>query len=165
MPVSNCDSCGSDIGTAKWARCLVCRTGVRQPCPRCKKTRARKWASTGECHHCYQRRTGASKRKAEKARAYGRRYLKLRALREKLCAAPCMDCGQTFPWYVMDFDHRVPADKSYQISRIKTVTRFLAEVKKCDVVCSNCHRIRTHKQREAGLIPRASLRTPTRPLR
>lgn len=59
---------------------------------------------------------------------------------------PCQDCGQTFPTYVMDFDH-VRGRKLFNVSQGYQLKRSLAEVaaeiEKCDVVCSNCHRIRT----------------------
>ena len=63
--------------------------------------------------------------------------------------APCTDCHRCFPDYVMDFDH-VPGrgQKVTGVSRMILGTYSLesvkAEVAKCDLVCSNCHRIRTH---------------------
>lgn len=64
----------------------------------------------------------------------------------------CMDCGESYPPFVFDFDHRNPADKEFNIA---TRTRnawdeLLAESLKCDLVCSNCHRLRTHRQRCPG---------------
>jgi hypothetical protein len=63
---------------------------------------------------------------------------------------PCKDCGELYPHYVMDFDHRDPSEKSYTINEMRrrrmAFTDILAEIAKCDVVCSNCHRERTHKQ-------------------
>lgn len=58
-----------------------------------------------------------------------------------------MDCGQTFPMCVMDFDHRDPSLKCFGIGQYKegSVTKLLAEIAKCDVVCANCHRIRTFR--------------------
>jgi hypothetical protein len=77
-----------------------------------------------------------------------------RALIEKTKKQPCMDCGHRFPAVCMDFDHvRGPA-KKYTISsayRCISMDRLKEEIAKCDVVCSNCHRIRTaarpHQQR------------------
>eukprot|EP00919_Chromeraceae_sp_WS-2016_P077455 GHVR01183293.1.p1 GENE.GHVR01183293.1~~GHVR01183293.1.p1 ORF type:complete len:162 (-),score=0.17 GHVR01183293.1:72-557(-) len=61
---------------------------------------------------------------------------------------PCMDCGATYPPYVMTFDHRDPIMKSFEISRAAHVTheRFLVELEKCDLVCANCHAERTWGQ-------------------
>ena len=47
----------------------------------------------------------------------------------------------------MDFDHRNPAEKEYFISKItrtQSAERIKKELAKCDLVCSNCHRERTH---------------------
>ena len=60
-----------------------------------------------------------------------------------------MDCNVTYPSYVMDFDH-VRGEKKFLLARGHQKTGFnqvIAEMAKCDVVCSNCHRIRTHGRR------------------
>lgn len=56
---------------------------------------------------------------------------------------PCKRCGRKYPDYVMDFHHRVPSEKTWEIGRSKliSVERLLKEIKKCDVYCANCHRI------------------------
>jgi hypothetical protein len=60
---------------------------------------------------------------------------------------PCADCGGTFKPYQMDFDHRDPATKSFKVmtgrAMLMSTRRVLDEVAKCDVVCANCHRLRT----------------------
>lgn len=59
---------------------------------------------------------------------------------------PCADCGHTFPPKVMDFDHRpgtVKKGNLANISLFSSVALALREIAKCDLVCSNCHRIRT----------------------
>ena len=64
---------------------------------------------------------------------------------------PCMDCGASYPPYVMDLDHRNPEEKIANVSSMKrqgTWEDFLAEIEKCDIVCSNCHRIRTHERKD-----------------
>ncbi len=64
-----------------------------------------------------------------------------------------MDCGFTGAPFYFDFDHRVPAEKSFGLARFKGGYEMsLAEAKKCDLVCANCHRMRTHKQRCIGCV-------------
>lgn len=64
---------------------------------------------------------------------------------------PCADCGGVFPPCAMDFDHRDPDLKSFGIGPATTsLALILAEIEKCDVVCANCHRIRTHMKGEAN---------------
>lgn len=62
---------------------------------------------------------------------------------------PCKDCGKNYPYYVMDFDHL--EDKKILISKVinsGSWTQTKAEVAKCEIVCSNCHRIRTFKRKQ-----------------
>ncbi len=63
---------------------------------------------------------------------------------------PCMDCGGSFNSWQMDFDHRDPNEKECHISRMAalgvSLERLEEEVKKCDLVCANCHRNRTHER-------------------
>ncbi len=63
---------------------------------------------------------------------------------------PCIDCRKTYPPYVMDFDHRDPATKSFSLLADKALLKnrevLLAEIAKCDVVYANCHAVRTWHQ-------------------
>lgn len=61
---------------------------------------------------------------------------------------PCCDCGVRYPPWVMDFDHvrgvklfNIAAAKLYQVGQA-----LLDEIAKCDVVCANCHRERSHQR-------------------
>ena len=60
---------------------------------------------------------------------------------------PCMDCQRKYPYYVMDFDHRDPSTKIDGIARLirsDGLKAVMREIAKCDLVCSNCHRVRTY---------------------
>jgi hypothetical protein len=61
---------------------------------------------------------------------------------------PCLDCGQNFPSVAMDFDH-VRGEKTSGISQMWSWgrDRVLEEIAKCDLVCANCHRVRTQNRR------------------
>lgn len=68
----------------------------------------------------------------------------IRSIKE---TTPCSDCGNYFPYYVMDFDHTGRADKIKDINYLSSTGRIGAlrkELVKCEVVCANCHRKRTH---------------------
>jgi hypothetical protein len=75
----------------------------------------------------------------------------LRRLRE----VPCADCGGRFAGHQMDFDHRDPTQKKFRLTSssvaLKSKAALLQEAAKCDVVCANCHRMRTRKQHRARL--------------
>ena len=57
---------------------------------------------------------------------------------------PCLDCHKKFPPECMDFDH-VYGEKIMNVSQMlmQSVVRIINEISKCEVVCSNCHRIRS----------------------
>jgi hypothetical protein len=71
---------------------------------------------------------------------------------------PCADCGGRFKPWQMDFDHRDPATKSFTITTgramLMSTERIKAEVAKCDVVCANCHRVRSRMQHQRRLVER-----------
>lgn len=73
-------------------------------------------------------------------------------------ARPCSDCRMRYPTYVMDFDHRPGTGKVMNVGllyRLGSRKLAEAEIAKCDVVCSNCHRIRTHERLGAKTEPEA----------
>jgi len=77
------------------------------------------------------------------------------ALLQQLRDVACADCHQRFPFFAMDFDHRDPADKLFEVPRMLgrvTTQELLEEVSKCDIVCANCHRDRTYRWHAARRI-------------
>jgi hypothetical protein len=76
--------------------------------------------------------------------------VRLRDVVRQAKSRPCADCGQQYPHYVMDFDHRTLERKlgniAWMVSRRRTVDDVLAEIAKCEVVCANCHCIRTFQR-------------------
>lgn len=83
---------------------------------------------------------------------------KYRKIREELAelvndhkCKPCADCAIVYPPYVMDFDHREPKFKVKSVSAMVNgrfnKEKILLEISKCDLVCSNCHRVREYNRR------------------
>lgn len=58
----------------------------------------------------------------------------------------CIDC-RIKDFRVLDFDHKLGSNKKFAVGdgRMKflPIKKILEEVKKCDVRCANCHRIKT----------------------
>lgn len=56
----------------------------------------------------------------------------------------CNDCGYNAHSFVLQFDH-VRGEKSFNVSEkeSRSISSLLEEIEKCDVVCANCHAIRT----------------------
>jgi hypothetical protein len=67
----------------------------------------------------------------------------IRALKDR----PCFDCGEQFHFMAMEFDH-VRGEKLHEVGRMvyRSLGAIVAEAAKCDVVCANCHRVRTWKR-------------------
>ena len=90
---------------------------------------------------------GVEKRRAVQRAARDRNSELIKRLKE---STPCADCGQYFPSYVMDFDHL--KDKGFGIARYRSKCvsekTLKSEMAKCEIVCSNCHRVRTHKRKQ-----------------
>lgn len=91
-------------------------------------------------------RENPEKKKARNA-AY---YAANRAIIDAAKDVPCKLCGQRFPVVCMDFHHRDPADKEICIGHAvgsRSPAKLAEEIAKCDVYCSNCHRIIEHGRR------------------
>lgn len=109
------------------------------------------------CRRAYSRDLGRKPLTKKRQRAYGRTHRK--AIREnaqerrkvnrvalnKLKKAPCTDCGRQYPIVCMDFDHLDGFQKRRNVGRMLDFSwgAILQEVAKCELVCANCHRVRT----------------------
>ena len=63
---------------------------------------------------------------------------------------PCTDCQQQFPLVCMEFDHLPGTTKKFNICwefKKFTIQQLKEEIAKCEVVCANCHKIRTAERR------------------
>jgi len=119
-------------------------------------------ALTAICKICFQNNARKRLRDPQKRAAYlkyQKQYQSTKGLQKRLDrfkwidgvkSAPCMDCYRRFPPECMDFDHRDPKKKIFNVSQAavsgNSLESIKAEIAKCDLVCSNCHRIRTAKQ-------------------
>lgn len=141
MDSKTCSKCGREkpVDEFSW-RTVAGKRALQSRCKPCRAEDARaKYAASEGSIREYR---------AEVTRQYWDRiWSQVRPLKE----VPCADCGQSYPHYVMDFDHRPDEVKSFGIASArrmsKTLEEILAEVQKCDVVCANCHRERTFQRR------------------
>ena len=78
-----------------------------------------------------------------KKKAYLARYIQ-----DLKSNTPCMDCKENYPYYVMDFDHVRGRKQKNVMELIPTLSKkkIDEEIAKCEIVCSNCHRVRTHQR-------------------
>jgi hypothetical protein len=90
-----------------------------------------------------------TKRRRAVANAYGAKRRKLVADMKQ--AAGCADCGYDKHPEALQFDH-VRGRKLFNIATHVTDRweRLLAEIAKCEVVCANCHSVRTYRRSRNG---------------
>lgn len=115
--------------------------GVRQP--RCKKCQA----VYGKTH--YLANSAKYKKSSKNANPSLKRRNSIWVHAQKV-GKPCTDCHRKFPAICMDFDHVDSRNKEYCVSVLvatcASIKRIMMEIAKCELVCSNCHRIRTYKR-------------------
>lgn len=98
-----------------------------------------------ECHNDYQK-AYYKKNPSSIRTSVNKQSKKIRDFIKEYKNKPCTDCGETYPYYVMDLDH-IKGSKSFNLSeaasKYRTIKRIQEEIDKCELVCANCHRIRT----------------------
>ena len=115
--------------------------------------RQRDWVMHNRFSHNEAVRKYRAKRYKEEGRWYDNspKSIALKNWMIELKSKPCQDCNTKFSVCCMDFDHRIGEKKTYNIGSMFAhhYSRELIEkeLKKCDLVCANCHRIRTQKRR------------------
>lgn len=87
-----------------------------------------------------------SQRQYQRAKERGNHIDPVREYVDNLKRNPCMDCGQCFDPICMDFDH-VRGTKFQSVSAMVNskynIRQISIEIAKCELVCANCHRLRT----------------------
>jgi hypothetical protein len=89
-------------------------------------------------------------RAANKTRAYEISRKTLAKVEEIKTASPCLDCKNFYPPECMDFDHLDPTTKVASVGHMIACrwswVKIEVEMAKCELVCANCHRIRTKRR-------------------
>ena len=137
-----CKRCNKEQSNA-----IRARRKQRGLCPKCGVKAA---PNAIQCLDCTKRSRQNQKRSRAKVKLS--KDDKKKILIEML-GDECVDCGYRGHFAGFEFDHL--RDKTYCISTMLSVAtkweKVLEEVKKCELVCATCHRIRTFKRlREQG---------------
>lgn len=117
---------------------------MKKTCRNCGETKSLKrfqpselLRKTPRCRECMRK---LQKERHNRAREF------VRTLKEN---TPCTDCGEKYPYYVLDFDHigKKIKEVNSMVKKKYSITRIRQEIEKCEIVCANCHRVRTHTRR------------------
>lgn len=121
------------------------------PCSNCgdstKQTRTCKTCGTTDQSTFYETQHSMYCRSCHKQKYFAPGRARL--LQAKLARAQCCDCGLFVTEdtaCVFDFDHI--SNKLLNVSQMITYSdvKFEQEIAKCELVCSNCHRLRTQSR-------------------
>ena len=127
--------------------CNTCQT--EKPLDEFNKNVKRKDGLSGKCKSCNkeylkEHYKSNAKRYAKKREQYRDKQRKI--FYEYMSTKRCMSCGIS-DIRVLEFDHR--SDKKFNISdKVGSMNfeKLVEEIEKCDILCANCHRIKTSKQ-------------------
>jgi hypothetical protein len=111
-----------------------------------------------DCRRVWDARYYAATREIRLSQRRRRSDVLVARMRE-LKSAPCMDCGVTFHPSAMTFDHRPGTTKVKDLASLArdgSTRLFERELEKCDLVCANCHALRTFQRREEARLVRGS---------
>jgi hypothetical protein len=91
-------------------------------------------------------------RTSERTRKYERdsRKKRWKMIFEFYGGRMCTDCKVCSDYPIYDLHHRIPEEKDFSIGRaiMYKWEKIEKELAKCDLLCSNCHRIRHDVERK-----------------
>ena len=145
--IKSCVICKKEKHIDEFNKRLKAKDGLQDSCRQC----SRNW---------YQANKEKHKKNVGKRRKQYRKSVKEFIWNYKL-QNPCVDCNEPDP-VVLDFDH-INDDKEFSVAngavRGFSIEKIKKEIEKCEVVCANCHRRRTHKRVR---VPDDPLKTTTK---
>lgn len=126
---------------------LASRRAERGKLGLCKYCAKKALKGRSGCRKCLNR-FSSNRRKYWKLKQDTKQDRRLELI--KLSSGECSDCGYSENPAAFEFDH-VRGKKKAAISNMLNVLNswetILQELEKCELVCANCHRIRTHNRR------------------
>lgn len=129
--MKRCPKCKEVKNETDFARNSSKKDGLNSNCKACQKI-------TKDKHYINNKTSYKEKSKQQKHKI-------IKQIMEVKQSLACIKCGNNHP-AVLDFHHRNPKEKEVNISQALSrfgwgLERVLKEIEKCDVLCSNCHRI------------------------
>ena len=112
-----------------------------------KKTSTTYQSKCIECDNEYHRMRYAQNSARELNRTHNKKRSYVDQILTYLNDQCCVDCGEE-DLIVLEFDH-VRGEKVGNVMKLAAsgaIEKAFAEIEKCEVVCSNCHKRRTYKR-------------------
>lgn len=132
--MKRCYKCKKTLDSSLFYKCNTTKDGLQGMCKECDKKRYSEYYP---------------KEKKRFIEAAARHYQRKKEFINSVKDVFCKDCGKKYPPICMDFDH-INGGKRLAVSSLLAkgmpMKEILNEIKKCEPICSNCHRIRTWKR-------------------
>lgn len=129
--MKECSKCREDKDSSQFYKNSKRQDGLQNYCKLCSSKRSKVYFQNNK--------------KAYNETKQRRRKTNRQLVDEIKSTTPCFDCKKLYPPECMDFDHL--RDKLANISKLVATdcswSRIEVEMEKCELVCANCHRIRT----------------------
>jgi hypothetical protein len=140
--------------------CSVCKISKPLDCFHRRADGYQAWCK--DCKRAYDAAYHARRRPLRLIQKRERKQGLVAWIRELKSSQPCTDCGRRFHPAAMTFDHLPGTTKRDDVSNLLYAgyrKLLLEEIAKCELVCANCHAIRTflreeqarNRRRDAGL--------------
>ncbi len=133
VQVKVCSLCKERTPLKEFNRRRSSKDGLQNHCKECNRERSKAYYHRNRKHHI--------KNIGDRRRSYYKWFREMIADVKK--ANPCLACGET-EICCLDFHHKNKKDKLESIGALVRLQwglpRILEELKKCVVLCSNCHR-------------------------
>jgi hypothetical protein len=139
METKKCTVCKEDKELCEFNKNKTKKDGLNNVCRECSNKNSKKHYSNNKNKHKENVKLRNDKITKENRKKIFEFYK----------THPCVDCGESNP-IVLECDHKIQSEKKYGIAMMVqnaySWESIEEEIKKCDVRCANCHRIRTAKQ-------------------
>lgn len=135
--VRECQNCGETKSLEDFNFNKQCSKGRTRTCKSCTSAKRTTWYKDNRSRRQYAANKRNRDRKKLVVEHFGDR---------------CADCKQSYQQCVYEFHHLDPNQKDYNPSKSMShsLERMWAELDKCIMVCSNCHKIRHWGSSEKG---------------
>lgn len=131
-----CPRCELTKPVAEFFRRSVKSKKLNSYCKPCGRAYKNEWYQSNK--------TGAIKQRQRSKEAKRRLREEVNVLKSE----PCTDCGYSYNWWQMHYDH-INDDKVMRISQLVirgNRKKLFEEIEKCGLVCANCHADRTYRR-------------------
>ena len=131
--MKECPKCKTNKSLDNFGKNKLKKDGLQRTCRECVKAKDKKFFQDNR-----QKYYNNNKSYYDSRNEFINRY--------KSLFGKCVDCGNKDP-RVLDFDHLGEKKNNISSMKMSSLGKIKEEIKKCEVRCSNCHRIKTHERR------------------